>query len=404
MAYRSYMKAYGASQQAAIWADMCTYLVAMGWTLHDKVSATKWVFSTNGEDGAHLTEYLELEVSGDYITYKTWLCWDAATHTGYGGALQAAGLNTTAMNTASTLYMYGSKDLVLTRYNSVVHLFGQIPNRQVAKPYATTANAEAAGASVVIEVDDTDGFQVLDYYQIACNTTGMRERVQIKAIVDGVSVTVASLANDYAAGSVIAYAPSLMIHACSAYGTILNNILATCHASTSGSGLGAMFNYWKANALLRDIYGLDYRNNRYQLVGIVFTGEAAEIGTFIGTCTEHIKLTYSASDTDSILMCVDDAVRYDSGSASGGGASNMDDASKSWTVDAEIGKVLVLTLNTGVGQTRWVTDNTATRLVVGQNWVTNPAGGGSPTGYTICNRAYRNIINDVCCEERIGEP
>jgi hypothetical protein len=403
MAYRSYMKAYGASAQATIWADMCTYLVAMGWTLHDNVSATKRVFSTNGEDGLHLTEYLELEVSGNYITYKTWLFWDSGTHTGYGGAYQASGLNYTAMNAASTLYMYGSKDLVVTRYNSVVHLFGQIPKRQVSKPFATTANAEAAGASVVIEVDDTDGFQVLDYYHIACNTTGMRERVQITAIVDGVSVTVASLANAYAAGSVIAYAPSLMVHGCSAYGSITGNIMPTCYANTSGSGL-CPNHYWGINLGLRDIGALDYRNNRYPLTALVFYGGGTELGSIIGTCTEHIKFAYSTSDTDSILMCIDDAVRYDSGSASAGGATVLDDVSKSWTIDAEIGKILVLTLNTGVGQTRWVTDNTATRLVVGQNWVTNPAGGGAPTGYTLCTRAYRNIINDICCEERIGEP
>jgi len=64
----------------------------------------------------------------------------------------------------------------------------------------------------------------------------------------------------------------------------------------------------------------------------------------------------------------------DSGTATGGGVSSLTDATKSWTVDAFVGKAVILTGGTGSGQVGYVLNNTATFLSMTAPWVTPPDG------------------------------
>lgn len=420
MAYRSYLKYYGAGNQATVMTDTSTYLQAMGWTLEKTVSASRHFLSTVGEDGTHQKFWLDLQVSGNYLYFLFYAFINTTTDTGYGGAYTNTNATYYRIDCSAAGYIkfYGSKDLVYFEYgaSSVVapttancKLFGVIPyDLVVPKPYAITANAETAGAGVTIEVDDTDGFQRGDYYQIFDPSTGCRERIQITAISAGASVT-ATIANNYAAGSIIAYLPHSGFS--SSGGSTFEYLYPVCPIGVRGTGNASQANgYWRSQYPLLYIGGAtaDYRNNLYSLSQRGFMGQggseiASAARVAVGYVTDDFLYHGGLSVADT-MGTVDAGNLFRNGTATGGGAATMDDAGASWTVDAEIGKILILTGGTGAGQTRWITDNTATQLTVGQNWVTQPVAG---TTYMIVDDVYRNLgstFDYFWLRETIGEP
>jgi hypothetical protein len=72
--------------------------------------------------------------------------------------------------------------------------------------------------------------------------------------------------------------------------------------------------------------------------------------------------------------------------ATAGGNTTLTDAGKAWTSDALIGKLVILTGGTGIGQCRKITDNDATSITVDRQWELNP---DATTNYKICDTLYR---------------
>jgi len=423
MAYRSYLKYYTAGNQAKVMADLSTYMQAQGWTLEEAVSATRHFLSTNGEDGTHTKLWIDLQVSGSYIYFIPYSWIDTASNTGYGGAYPAASVNYYRVNCSAAGYlkMFGSKDISYWEYGSSVtptglaaycRFYGVIPyDKIIPKPYATTANAEAAGAGVTIEVDDTDGFQRNDYYQIFDPNSGMREKIQVTAISAGVSVT-ATLANAYGAGSIIAYLPCSGF--CTESDTFYDRLYPVAPIGVSGSGTASAANgYWQVAALLG--FGVYVggtaaipRNNLYQLVSMVFLGN---YGSEYPVSYSYPPMGYNKTDfllhsglaTADMIGTVDAGNVFFNGTATAGAATSMTDGGGTFADDALIGKILVITGGTGAGQSRWITDNTATVITVGQAWVTNPTSGST---YMIVDDVYRCLYNNsnLWARETIGEP
>jgi hypothetical protein len=75
----------------------------------------------------------------------------------------------------------------------------------------------------------------------------------------------------------------------------------------------------------------------------------------------------------------DEQTVIDSGTATAGGATSLTDSGATWTIDALIGKWVKIVSGTGIGQTRKITDNTATALTVA-TWTVNPS---TDSGYQI---------------------
>jgi len=65
--------------------------------------------------------------------------------------------------------------------------------------------------------------------------------------------------------------------------------------------------------------------------------------------------------------------QLDSGTATGGTGSTLQDTAKNWTVDGFAGKFVRITAGTGKGQSRTIVSNTADTLTVDVNWGTNPS-------------------------------
>lgn len=90
--------------------------------------------------------------------------------------------------------------------------------------------------------------------------------------------------------------------------------------------------------------------------------EAIEFSRFNTLATITIK-TINANDED----------MYDNGTADAGAGNNeLDDTTKSWSVDQFNGAYVWIYHGTGEGQIREISDTTATKLTVTVNWGTNP--------------------------------
>lgn len=401
MAYRSYLKTYAAGQQATVESDLVTWLQAQGWTLEDTVSATSHVLSSTGESGTMPKGWLHIFLNASTVSLRSYTWYDVASHTGYGESYYSTqnGINCSA---AGSIYYYGSKDLCVFRYGTQRLIgWGHWPNFGVLKPRATLSNAESAGANVVVELSNTDRFYVNDYYLLADFSTGCRERVQVVAVNAGVSVTIATLADNYSAGSILGYNPTN-------FGIQCNNAYywERC-VNPDASGTAILSNFCADKTATIGLAGnyLDYHNNLYALKPIYLYGaDASAYGTYLGYCDEHF-LCPPDNVADTLYGVMDDANQYVLGTASAGGATMLDVSGTPFTDDAFIGKALVLTGGTGAGQTRYITDNTTNRIVVGQAFVKNP---NATTTFAICDRVYRNLGSDntiyICAEEKIGQP
>jgi hypothetical protein len=386
-------------------------MAAMGWTLEKTVSASRSFMSSTGEDGTHMKGWMDIQLSGNNVIFYAYQWINTATNTGYGGAYQTTTINNLDCSGAYYLNMYGSKDTVLISFGTTISTaykyFGHVAYPlTTGLALATTANAEAAGAGVVIEVDNTNNFKVGDYTQIVDPNAGMRERFLVTAVNPGVSIT-GTLVNAYGTGSQVGYCPSnFWISWQGQRGTYL---VPTCPAELSGSGNGLVGSSRWCDYGSMGNGAPDYRNNRYtmgrcRIVGV--SGNESTSQTSIGYSDTNFGEGYNTGSViNDIWLMTDPANPDENGTATSGGNTTMDNAAAPWVVDALIGKILVITGGTGAGQTRWITDNTTSQITVGQRWDTNPA---NLSTYMICDDAYRCVDAATnykfFARETIGEP
>jgi hypothetical protein len=72
--------------------------------------------------------------------------------------------------------------------------------------------------------------------------------------------------------------------------------------------------------------------------------------------------------------------------ATSGSATTLVDSAKSWAVDSQINRFIVITAGLGIGQVRKITDNDGTTLTIGYAWAINP---DSTSEYKIVDYVYR---------------
>lgn len=101
----------------------------------------------------------------------------------------------------------------------------------------------------------------------------------------------------------------------------------------------------------------DFATNTWTV--LAYTGLPATIGT-----DARLVATPSWNDGESHLFAT--------GTATGGGATTLDNPAKNWTVNQWRYQQVRITAGTGVGQIRQIQSNTATQLTVSTAWTTNP--------------------------------
>ncbi|MDH5179768.1 MAG: baseplate J/gp47 family protein [Gammaproteobacteria bacterium] len=81
---------------------------------------------------------------------------------------------------------------------------------------------------------------------------------------------------------------------------------------------------------------------------------------------------YHAKSADGKVRDVSVTTQTESGTATGGSVTALDDTSQTWPVDGRVGWIVSITAGTGADQVRTVGANSATQLIPGVAWTTAP--------------------------------
>jgi len=361
-------------------------ITAQGVGSHSVVEAFR-IYSSNGEAADQITSY---QVISQLVTNgfagKSCYKYDVATRTYSGLCSQALALTTS--ETGCYLWIHGNKNIVhigtkavSTYYRS---FFGFL------KPFfsLTTALTSAATLSanpVTLAVTSSVGFEVGNSYQIIGVLAEGRETVTVTAIGTG-TITIAALVASYGIGARIGLRPCLFgCGATTNFGSI-NPSNVTGTSSTATYGFSAI-NY----ALAITSCDPDYRTQKYILQPLLMESMIDATSSSLYSVEGYIDENLLISP--SVGMVIEDTFaigKLDSGTSSGTNntTSVMNDTSKSWTIDAYIGKVIVITFGAGSGMIKKIISNTATALTIHADYLfeTLP---DNTSQYIICDEGYR---------------
>jgi hypothetical protein len=129
----------------------------------------------------------------------------------------------------------------------------------------------------------------------------------------------------------------------------------------------------------------DAFSQKYTLTPWIFKSQ----GAAYGYCAANILGVEGVSGGE-VLGCNTDKSIPETGTTSSATPTTLVDSGKSWTPDALIGKYIIITDGTGVGQVRKILDNDGTSVTV-DAWATEPA---APAPYRIADKAYR-VVSDA---------
>jgi hypothetical protein len=115
---------------------------------------------------------------------------------------------------------------------------------------------------------------------------------------------------------------------------------------------------------------------------------------FVAYCDK--TLVYAPVATNDYIYCIN---QQDSGTTTADGetdSTHLHCHGKAWTIDAYIGKQLVISDGTGANQTRYISDNSADVLTVATAFDTTPNG---TSVFYIIDQTYRVIMSTFAMRE-----
>jgi len=383
MAYAGYE--FPCTSQATFWSALNAVLVAAGWTLHDDVSATVKVYKSNGEKGSGPYGYLYLyNYASNYIEYFPYAYWDAATHTGYRKAYDSAPTSYQRLTvfTGPVAYIGGDKDSIIacTNNSSVNYQQGMLVCHVptvVDSDFTTLTENATAGANATLTVADSSKFGVGRYFQIFGLTEGV-DRIYVTEKTDSTHIKVANLPRNYASGSFLGFMP-LFFGDMRVNGTPFNPVNYHTDAGATVSTNGYVIGTVNTSNAVQNTHDLKYGMTGFQ---ITMTGNIT-----LGYLSSNIYYPYQSFANQDVGILNNDGSMPAASSATLGTSTTLVDTTQSWTTDALIGKFVVITAGTGIGQVRKITDNDATSLTV-ETWATTP---DATSDYKISDRAFRVI-------------
>jgi hypothetical protein len=373
-------------------SDLWTQLTNMGWALHDDQSASGYrVYKSNGELGDRIYEYIKIDYStANTIRFLAFAWWNTSTHSGFG-AYQSNNTPITTSESGFQAWIYGNKNLVLiaskvsgTYYRT---LFGHF-NKKLLTVEATLQANVTSGSNVTITVDTTNGFVAGNSYQIFGSQGEGRDVVTVSSIPDSTHLVISSLPRNYNAGAKIGQAPSIFGHLYGSYFYITN------YWTVSGTSNGDTPSYLWFNLVAGGLFSAGYvnpniRDNLYWLQPLIgYENQSSGDGlSVIAINDEYILQAPNGNNEDVFVVN-----RLNFGTAEGGTSTTLTDNDKSWATDQWVGKVLVISAGTGVGQVRKIIANTDTTITVDNAFLIIP---DSTSQYIICDEAYRCLNNTI---------
>lgn len=376
-------------------------LVNMGWLLHDNVSATVKVYSSDAESGNELTQYIWFSLAGVTITTTAYMWWNNAAHSGNSQTAP----RTFTYSAGGFYVIVGNKDLVLIRRVAGAKdiLFGHLPKRFHTTPFATLTAPCLAGNGIVLSLDNITNFVLNQTYWI-CGAAGEgRWRANVVGLGIG-TITVDNLGSALSAGSKIGAIPSLFgvsdVAALTFY-VVWNRTL------TGTGGLAADV------AISSDLIGnvtafdpdhsLGYALAPYNTPGMYVLQPLKFIQDpvrFVHGISDSIFLATPVKVAENTIGTTSSGAPIDTGTASAGANFTLTCAGKVWGINTHQNKIVIIASGTGLGQTRKIASNTDDELTVGVQWDTNP---NNTSIFFICDSAYRvpTTMIDIAYKEEI---
>jgi len=368
--------AYSISESAATLSLSGANLAGETWT----------VYKSNGEGGDRPYGYVAFNYySTSQLAFYCYLYWDASAHTGtipcYGTSLI---INSSG---ADTVDVFGDKNIVYVSdamvggYNNS-RVFGHFPTIQTQ--ITNTTDAITTGSHVSIPVSSSSGFAAGMVIQIVGLSEG-RDKLTIESIPDATHIQVASVPRNYASGAFIG-APA-MCFGTSGQSSPNGDCYEVAQWSQVGLTASSISDKITATSLL-PVYLADPESQSlyYWLPPIYMNYASTGIYATMGT---RFLASYSVSSKD-VLGVTTDNSKSVSNSCTSATATTLVDSSKAWETDALIGKYVVISDGTGVGQVRKILDNDGTSLTV-VAWLVQP---DATSTYRIVDQAWR-VLNSA---------
>ena len=380
-------------------------MVSAGWTLHDDQGSNDYyVLKSLGETGSEMPAYVYVShsVSANYIHLYLYHYWNSSTHSGI--CLMSSSSTTNHINISESggeyLYVSANKDFVacvawdIDQFN-FTHCFIQLgkPIYNGNLPIATLDGAVSSGSSVDLTLLETGAaalFTANDAYQII-DPTNEREICDISAVNTGPNtLTVGTLANDYADASKIGYMP---------YRWTWRDYYAFPTSEGNGNAAGA--------DVISDVIFYPAFST---LTGCDRIGKTLSIETVgsqqisgspkgrIFTCGQYIKYfgaNYSSPAVPEYAnhLLIDNR-QYESTSTGSNTSTILNDTGQSWVTGALQNYAVAVVGGRGTGQTRLILSNTATSLTVSA-WDITP---DSTSIYAIGQKIWR-VFNQIMIRE-----
>ncbi len=337
------------------------------------------IFSSQGESGTKVKGYISIYRGSGALTSMNFLaCY------GYSAGTRAE-VGKTSVNTWTTsesgmyYYFWGDKDFVLIAVKAGTYWytggFGW-PIDYYSDQTTLTAQA-TSGTPKQLQVASSSIFKAGKQYQILGLQGEGRDFLTVNSVNDGTHITVANLPRVYESGSIIGQVTnSFGMLYCQGNSMNWRGINAI---EAVGTGDPVSF-YACSQVLTSTAVDPDSRGDQKYILQPIIVGNSSEINGWLAATTAlHIPSTgVAAEDTAGVTEA-------DSGTASSGTATTLVDNTKAWTVDAFIGKCIIIKAGQGAGQIRKITDNDATSVTVAA-WTTQP---NNTSTYAIVDEAYR---------------
>jgi hypothetical protein len=366
------------------------------------------VYSSNAESGLEPISYIYLypitnECRAFFIGAAGLAQWISATwlicgYTHGNGPSTSYSMLTGFATNPTYFWVYGNKDVVMiqaltgTTYN--FSGFGFI--EPIFTQRTVLTSAATAGSAVNLAVASSADVKVDQWLQIYGAAEEGRDKLVVSAIPDSTHITVTTLPRNYSSGSWIGinpHRPFLQNIGTVAFGQTLFGYMPMDVVGTGYlTAAGAQNEYYVFNQFGLNELKPDYRYQKYLLRPLYVYGGEGSGSPFhpVGYLPPAVILASSMTVASLDLFLVYDGYSYPvSGIATAGAATTLTDTGKSLTTNAWIGKILVITAGTGVGQTRNIISNTATEFTVNA-WVTNP---DNTSQYVVVDEAWRALGN-----------
>jgi hypothetical protein len=339
-------------------------------------------YKSTGENSNRIPEYINIytHISATTIYFRTHYKYDSVTKLFSGSSIVNYSGYVTTNQTGFYIWLWGNKNLVFvgTKVVSTYYriFFGWL------KPFFTLqtdlTDAATSGNSAVLTVTSTVGFEVGYSYQIVGAALEGRDTLVITEITNSTSMKVSNLPSNYSSGSLIGIAPSIFGNYYGGNGAVA----ITCADSASALDTAPTSNNSTTMLPIADV-DPDFRTSKYVLQPFVITKSGSSI---IGYMDENML---SCSTAGLVIEDTFAVGRLDSGTSTGTNSiTELNDTSKSWTVNAYANKVVIITFGLGSGMIKKIISNTATKLTISSDYVfeTIP---DNTSQYIICDEGYR---------------